>query len=175
MARRVIIRSRELGTDIAQLEEMLKADYTKIYNKHIQDLELTAKRIQVMAKYLVPVDTGELRASISARVSKSRRYPGLIVTASAKTDNWKPGPHGRKAFDYALIQEENEEYSHIRGMAHYLAGPFVTYVAMLFKQISGGKTLQVSSSLRHAYEYTRNAIYNTQLAIMKRNSERNKK
>ena len=115
MARRVIIRSRNLNTAVAQLEEMVKADYREIWKEHIDDLEAIAVWIVEDARALVPLDTGKLMESIRARVSKSPRYPGLIVQASAKD----------KGFDYALIQEENEYFSHedLR-QAHYLSEPF---------------------------------------------------
>ena len=127
MARRVIIRSRQLNTAVAQLEEMVRADYKEIWKQHTNDLEILASRITEDAKALAPVDTGKLQASIQARVSKSPRYPGLIVSASAK----------KKGFDYALIQEENEEFFHEVGQAHYLSEPFYASVDEYYYTLTG--------------------------------------
>lgn len=127
MPRRVIIRSRQLNTAVAQLEEMVRADYKEIWKTHLEDLETMADQIVEDAKALVPVDTGKLKASIQARVSKSPRYPGLIVSASAK----------KKGFDYALIQEENEEFSHAIGQAHYLSQPFYNALDNYYFRFTG--------------------------------------
>ena len=128
MARRVIIRSRELNTAVAQLEEMVARDYKEIWKEHIDDLEFMAEIIVEDAQELVPLDTGKLQRSIQARVSKSPRYPGLIVSASAKD-------HG---YDYALIQEENEDFSHDEGrQAHYLSEPFYNILNQFYEQYTG--------------------------------------
>lgn len=133
MARRVVIRSRQLHTAVAQLEEMVRADYKEIWKEHIDDLEAIAEWIVDDAQALVPLDTGKLQSSIQARVSKSPRYPGLIVQASAK----------KKGFDYALIQEENEFFSHDVGrQAHYLSEPFYKLVDDFYYERTG-KHLEV--------------------------------
>ena len=117
-----------MNTAVAQLEEMVKADYKTIWKEHIEDLEAIADWIVDDAKALVPLDTGKLMESIKARVSKSPRYPGLIVSASAK----------HKGYDYALIQEENEEFSHDVGrQAHYLSEPFFNLLDEFFFEITG--------------------------------------
>ena len=117
MPRRVVIRSRDLSTAVAQLEQMVAADYKQIWKEHLDDLEALADWIVEDARALVPVDTGKLKSSIQARVSKSNRYPGIMVSASAKAKY-------NRGFDYALIQEENEKFSHEIGQAHYLSEPF---------------------------------------------------
>ena len=128
MPRRVIIRSRQMNTSVAQLEEMVKRDYKEIWKEHIDDLHAVADWIVDDAQALVPLDTGKLQASIQARVSKSPRYPGIIVSASAK----------KRGFDYALIQEENEEFSHedLR-QAHYLSEPFYNLLDEFYYEITG--------------------------------------
>ena len=128
MPRRVIIRSRNLNTAVAQLEEMVKADYKEIWKEHVEDLQAIAEWIVDDSLELVPLDKGKLQASIQARVSKSPRYPGLIVSASAK----------KKGFDYALIQEENEEFSHedLR-QAHYLSEPFYRLLDEFYYELTG--------------------------------------
>lgn len=121
-----------MNTAVAQLEEMVRADYKEIWKKHISDLEVLAENIANDAEALVPVDTGKLQRSIQARVSKSPRYPGLIVSASAK----------KKGFDYALIQEEDEEFVHRVGQAHYLSEPFYNILDEFYLKITG-KHLEV--------------------------------
>ena len=130
MARRVIIRSRKLSTAVAQVEEMVAADYKEIWKEHIEDLEAIADWVVQDARVLAPVDTGKLRDSIKAAVSKSPRYPGLMVSASAKAKY-------KKSFDYALIQEENEDFSHEVGQAHYLSEPFFNLVDEFYFEYTG--------------------------------------
>lgn len=143
MARRVIIRSRSLNTDVARLEEMIKADYKEIYKEHIEDLEAMCEDIYQEAISLVPIEYGTLRDSIVVRVSKSYRYPGIIAHASAKD-------HG---YDYALIQEENEEFSHEDDrQAHYLGGPFARALQALYEDLTG-EEIELPPELQHAAEY----------------------
>lgn len=116
MPRKVVIRRQNLNTAIAQLESQIRAEYKSIWKEHLEDLEVAAGWIQDDAQAIVPVDKGKLRDSIVVRVSKSPRYPGIIASASAKS---------KRGFDYALIQEENENFSHEEpGQAHYLSQPF---------------------------------------------------
>lgn len=145
MARRVIIRSRALGTNVAACEELLKAQFQEIWKEHIEDLESIADEVHDEAIELVPLDTGRLRDSINVRVSKSRRYPGVIAHATAKN-------HG---FDYALIQEESEEdrYAHDDGrMAYYMSGPFAREIAYWYEDVTG-KDLELPEELQHAIDY----------------------
>ena len=145
--RRVIIRSRSLGTDVAKIEELLAADYQDIWKNHLADLEDLAEDIENNAKMLVPLDTGALRDSIMVRVSKSSKYPGIIAHASAIMDG----------FDYALIQEENEDYRHLTAddserMAHYLGGSFALFLSDYYKDITG-EELALPEELEHAKDY----------------------
>lgn len=143
--RRVIIRSRSLGTDVAKIEELLAADYQDIWKNHLEDLEDLAEDIENNAKMLVPLDTGALRDSITVRVSKSPKYPGIIAHASAIMDG----------FDYALIQEENEDYRHLGDddrMAHYLGGSFALFLSDYYKSITG-EELALPEELEHAKDY----------------------
>lgn len=158
MARRVIIRSRHLNTAVAQVEEMIKAQYNEVYKAHRDRLEEAAEQIEADAHYLVPKDTGKLDESIFVYVTKSKRYPGIIASAHALSQ-FKPGPGGYKAYDYALIQEENEEYSHDspEESAHYLGGPFVVAIASLYRELTG-KKITVSKKLAHAYNYVKDKL-----------------
>lgn len=151
--RRVLIRGKGgVDTDVATLEKMIKDDYNEIWKDHIEDLEDLADDIENNAKLLVPLDTGALQASIEVKVSKSRRYPGIIAHASATNGS----------YDYALIQEETEpfegsggfiNYEHSDGkLAHYLGGSFAMYLSDYYEDITG-EELQMSPELEHAKDY----------------------
>lgn len=142
MARRAIIRSRTLNTDVAQLEEMVKDQFNEIWKEHIDELETLAASIQDDATNLSPVLTGKLKGSINVRVSKSRRYPGIIAHASAK----------HRGFDYALIQDINEEYSHEVGTAHYLSGPFAQKLELWYYKKTR-RSLDMPDELLDAIDY----------------------
>lgn len=129
MARKVVIRRQSLNTAIAQLEAQVRAEYKEIWKQHLDDLVVAAEWIQEDAKAIAPVLTGKLRESINVRVSKSHRYPGIIASASACSN---------RGFDYALIQEENENFSHeIPGQAHYLSQPFYNILDDFYYEWTG--------------------------------------
>ena len=113
---------REIKNDLRQ---MLKEPHTLA----LSQLEIAANQMYVESFALVPVSEetyatrhagitpGQLQDSIQVDVSRNPRYPGIIATAEAH--NVKTG------YDYALIQEVNEEYHHSEGrQAHYLEEPF---------------------------------------------------
>lgn len=129
MSRKVVIRRQNLNTAIAQLEAQIRADYKDIWKEHVEDLEVAADWIEEDAKAITPVDKGKLQESVRVRVSKSPRYPGIIASASAKSN---------RGFDYALIQEENEDFSHEEpGQAHYLSQPFYQVLDDFYYEITG--------------------------------------
>lgn len=111
----------------------IKDDLRQMLRQHrtlaLKELEITADRIYVEAYAKVPVleDTyanrkkglisGQLQDSIQVDISRNPRYPGIIATAEAHNPN--------TGYDYALIQEVNEDYYHPGGgQAHYLEEPF---------------------------------------------------
>ena len=144
MPRKVIIRREALNTAIAQLEAQVRADYKKIWKEHLDDLEVAATWIQDDAKAITPVDKSKLRDSVNVRVSKSPRYPGIIASASAKS---------KRGFDYALIQEENEDFSHEEpGQAHYLSQPLYRILDDFYYEWTG-KHLQVPITPEREEEY----------------------
>lgn len=147
--RRVLIRGKGgVETDVSNLEKMVREDYKDIWKEHIEDLEDLASDIQNNAEMLVPLDTGALMNSIEVRVSRSRRYPGLIAHARATN----------AGYDYALIQEETEpfdggKYVHDdERLAHYLGGSFASFLAQYYEDITG-EELVMSSELEHAKDY----------------------
>lgn len=147
--RRVLIRGKGgVETDVSNLEKMVREDYKNIWKEHIEDLEDLASDIQNNAEMLVPLDTGALMNSIEVRVSRSRRYPGLIAHARATN----------AGYDYALIQEETEpfdggKYAHDdERLAHYLGGSFASFLAQYYEDITG-EELVMSRELEHAKDY----------------------
>lgn len=147
--RRVLIRGKGgVETDVSNLEKMVREDYKDIWKEHIEDLEDLASDIQNNAEMLVPLDTGALMNSIEVRVSRSRRYPGIIAHARATN----------AGYDYALIQEETEpfdggKYAHDdERLAHYLGGSFASFLAQYYEDITG-EELVMSSELEHAKDY----------------------
>lgn len=112
---------REIKEDLRQA---LKDHHTLLSEK----MEKAADYIYSGAFERVPVKTGELQDSIQVDVSYSPRYPGIIAVATAK--NVKTG------YDYALIQEVNEEYKHVNGgQAHYLEEPFREAVEQFYEEM----------------------------------------
>ena len=165
MAYRVLIRGgigRKGGTSyktaIKTTERMIREQFNTIWKNHIQELEEVAEYIEEDAHVLVPKDTGKLDDSILVYVTKSKRYPGIIAHAYANSGG-KPGPNGYKGFDYALIQETNEDYSHDdpNESAHYLGGPFVIHIAQLYRELTGEK-LKVSPLMAQAANYVKDKI-----------------
>lgn len=151
--RKVLIRGKGgILTDVSQLEQMVRDDYDRIWKEHIEDLEDLAEDIQNNAEILVPLDKGALQESIEVRVSRSRRYPGLIAHASATN----------AGYDYALIQEETEPYEGAAGellyqhddgrSAHYLGGSFALFLSDYYRDITH-KELVLPAELEHAKEY----------------------
>lgn len=158
MARRVLIRSRNINTAVAQMEDMLRSQYNAIWKKHRDELEEAAEQIESDAHYLVPKQSGALDDSIFVYVTNSRRYPGIIASASAK-GQYRPGTGGYAAFDYAIVQEEEEEFSHESPeySAHYLGGPFALNISELYYDITG-KELKLSPELEHAKYYVEDQL-----------------
>lgn len=78
-------------------------------------LEEEAIKIQAEAKSETPFKTGKLEDSVKVKVSKDKRRPGLLISASARSGG----------YNYAGIQHESTQYKHpIKGKAHYLKDPF---------------------------------------------------
>ena len=101
---------------LKEIKEDLRQQLKMHRSLMVDAMESVADSIYEKAFARVPVKTGELQDSIYVDVSRSPRYPGVIATASAI--NPKTG------YDYALIQEVNEDYHHEIGQAHYLESSF---------------------------------------------------
>ena len=124
---------REIKEDLRQ---MLREHHTLAEAQ----LSIVADQMWVEAYAKVPVSeetyaskragivSGQLQDSIQVEVSRSPRYPGILATAEAH--------NVRTGYDYALIQEVNEEYQHSEGrQAHYLEEPFRKAVDEFYKRM----------------------------------------
>lgn len=113
---------------LKEIKDDLRQQLKDHHKRTSQELEDAADYIYSKAISLVPVDTGELQDSIQVDISLSPRYPGIIAIATAK--NIYTG------YDYALIQEVNEDYNHPHGgQAHYLEQPFREAVEKFYKEM----------------------------------------
>lgn len=121
--RLIINRAEGLREIKEDLRQALK-DHHKLLS---EKMEKAADYIYSGAFERVPVKTGKLQDSIQVDVSYSPRYPGIIATATAENVN--------TGYDYALIQEVNEEYKHYEGQAHYLEEPFREAVEQFYEEM----------------------------------------
>lgn len=113
---------------LKEIKEDLRQQLRDHHKRTTQELEDAADYIYSTSTALVPIDTGELQDSIQVDISMSPRYPGIIATASAR--NIYTG------YDYAFIQEVNEDYKHLSGgQAHYLEQPFREAVEKFYKEM----------------------------------------
>ena len=113
---------------LKEIKDDLRQQLKEHHKRTSQELEDAADYIYSKAISLVPVDTGELQDSIQVDISLSPRYPGISAIATAK--NIYTG------YDYALIQEVNEDYNHPHGgQAHYLEQPFREAVEKFYKEM----------------------------------------
>lgn len=85
-----------------------------------------APRIQAVAKVRTPIKSGKLRQSVTVRVSRDKRRPGMYAQASAS----------HKGYGYAYVQHENEEFKHPRGgQAFYLQTAFEEGVNRIIQRL----------------------------------------
>lgn len=118
--------NRALG--LKEIKNDLRQQLREHHKLTNASLERAADYLYAEAIQKVPVATGELQDSIQVDVSRSPRYPGIIATAEAH--------NVRTGYDYALIQEVNEEYKHDPGQqAHYLEQPFREAVEQFDKEM----------------------------------------
>lgn len=139
-----IARRSSLKIGLAPGLREIKNDLRSRLREHrtlaLRELESAADNIYVEAFSKVPVlqetyatkraglESGLLQDSIQVTVSKSPRYPGIVATATARDP--------RSGYDYALIQEVNEDYEHPNGgQAHYLEEPFREAVSEFYKRM----------------------------------------
>lgn len=110
---------KEASNDLTRFIKTLESVPTKI-------LAEEAPRIQQVARLRTPVKTGKLQASVTVRVSKDKRRPGLYAQASAKN----------RGYDYAYIQHENDWYNHPNGgEAHFLESAFTEGVERIIRRL----------------------------------------
>ena len=74
-----------------------------------------APRIEAEAKLETPVESGDLRNSVTVSVSQIKRKVNLVASASSI----------HRGYDYSNIQHENETFNHPNGgKAHFIRDPF---------------------------------------------------
>lgn len=117
--------NRAIG--LREIKEDLRAMLREHHTLALEALEEVADYIYQEAFARVPVKTGELQDSIQVDISRSPRYPGIIAYATSRNPN--------TGYDYAYIQEVNEEYEHEIGEAHYLENPFREAVEDFFAEM----------------------------------------
>lgn len=116
------------ATGLKEIKQDLRQALRDHHTLELKNLESVADDIYAGAISLVPYDTGELEDSIQVDVSTVPRYPGIIAIASARNVNTN--------YDYAFLQEVNEEYRHAIGrQAHYLEEPFRDAVRKFYKRM----------------------------------------
>lgn len=106
---------------ITNFRQRLAVDGAKIGVEIENALNDEAHMIATVAKELVPVDLGNLRASITVNppVMALHENGEIFVEVVA----------GDVAIQYAQIQEENEDFNHNVGQAHYMRDATVMVLA----------------------------------------------
>ncbi len=105
-----------------ELTEFLKT-LEKVPSEIIAD---EADRLLKEARLEAPRDTGKLENSIKVKVSKSKRTPGLLISASAR----------KNGVSYAGIQHDNTHFRHpVKGKAHYLSDPYHRSIKRIKKKL----------------------------------------
>lgn len=116
------------ATGLREIKEDLRAQLREHHTLAARTMQLGADYIYTRSRAIVPLETGALRDSILVTVSRNPRYPGIIATAEAHNP--------RTGYDYAMIQEVNEEYKHDEGrQAHYLEEPFRDAVEIMYERL----------------------------------------
>ena len=110
----------------------IKQDLRSMLREHrtlaLKEMQRVAEEVYDGAIARVPVETGKLQASSLVTVSTVPRYPGIIATAEAHNE--------RTNYDYAFIQEVNDDYNHPSGgQAHYLEEPFRKAVKEFYERM----------------------------------------
>ena len=128
MARRIKVRRRTSA--VGEIEQMVQDDWKSIFKLYKEELERACIIIEEDARMIVPLDTGTLLESINVRMSRSNRWLGMMASASAKNAN--------TGYDYAQIQEANEDYNHPNGgQAHYLSEPMFRELDRIYYKHTG--------------------------------------
>ena len=102
-------------TGLKQLRDKLDRFSKEVDEKPLRVLLEEAPRIEAEAKLETPIDSGDLRNSVKATVTRTKLRASLELSASSV----------HNGYDYSLIQHENTSFNHPNGgKAFYLRDPF---------------------------------------------------
>ena len=119
-----VVRVRVEG--LKQARDKLGRFARGVDEKPLRILLEEAPRIEAEAKLETPVESGDLRNSVTVSVSQSGRKASL--TASALSIH--------RGYDYSNIQHENETFNHPNGgKAHFIRDPFNRGVERIKRRI----------------------------------------
>lgn len=108
-----VVRVRVRG--LKQARDKLGRFAKGVDEKSFRILLEEAPRIEAEAKLETPVESGDLRNSVTVSVSQSGRKASLTASASSI----------HRGYDYSNIQHENETFNHPNGgKAHFIRDPF---------------------------------------------------
>ena len=109
----VVVRARVKG--LKQARDKLGRFAKGVDEKSLRIFLEEAPRIEAEAKLETPVESGDLRNSVTVSVSQIKRKVNLVASASSI----------HRGYDYSNIQHENETFNHPNGgKAHFIRDPF---------------------------------------------------
>ena len=109
----VVVRARVQG--LKQARDKLGRFAKGVDEQSFRIFLEEAPRIEAEAKLETPVESGDLRNSVTVSVSQIKRKVNLVASASSI----------HRGYDYSNIQHENETFNHPNGgKAHFIRDPF---------------------------------------------------
>ena len=109
----VVVRARVKG--LKQARDKLGRFAKGVDEQSFRIFLEEAPRIEAEAKLETPVESGDLRNSVTVSVSQIKRKVNLVASASSI----------HRGYDYSNIQHENETFNHHNGgKAHFIRDPF---------------------------------------------------
>ena len=109
----VVVRARVKG--LKQARDKLGRFAKGVDEKSLRIFLEEAPRIEAEAKLETPVESGDLRNSVTVSVSQIKRKVNLVASASSI----------HRGYDYSNIQHDNGAFNHPNGgKAHFIRDPF---------------------------------------------------
>lgn len=119
-----VVRVRVEG--LKQARDKLGRFASGVDEKPLRILLEEAPRIEAEAKLETPVESGDLRRSVTVSAKRSGRQASLTASASSI----------HRGYDYSNIQHENENFNHPNGgKAHFIRDPFERGVARIERRL----------------------------------------
>ena len=120
----VVVRARVQG--LKQARDKLGRFAKGVDEQSFRIFLEEAPRIEAEAKLETPVESGDLRNSVTVSVSQIKRKVNLVASASSI----------HRGYDYSNIQHENETFNHPNGgKAHFIRDPFNRGVERIKRRI----------------------------------------